>query len=294
MSTQITTAFVQQYKANVTMLYQQMASKLRGKFREEAVNGNVHYFERLGAVSAVKKTTRHADTPLLDSPHSRRMVSMSDYEWADLVDQYTDKIRLLISPESEYAKNGAMALNRAYDDEAILAFDGTAYSGVSGGTTVAFASDNPAGDEDFSGAALTTGNVAKIKQDLDGKDVPADGRSLIISPAGLYQLLKQTTAGTVVSSDYNTVKSLVRGEVDTWLGFNFITSTRLPIPASNKRYGYAWHKDSMGMAMGKDITTKISERPDKSFAVQVYLCGTYGATRIQGEGVVRFKIDETN
>jgi hypothetical protein len=292
MSTQITTAFVQQYKSNVINMYQQMGSVLKGTIREESLTGKQHFFERLGATAAIKKTTRHGDTPLVDSPHSRRMVTLVDYEWADLVDQQ-DKIRLLISPDSEYAINAAWALGRAYDDEVIAAFDGTAKAGETGSTDVTFTSE-AAGDHDFTGAAWTLANLLRVKKSLDDKDVPSDDRHILISPAMLEQLLKQSTTPNVTSSDYAAVKALVNGEINSFLGFQFHRTTRLPVPATNQRYGFAWHKNSVGVAMGKDITTKIGERSDKSYSVQVYVCGTYGATRIQGEGVVRFKILETN
>lgn len=292
MSTQITTAFVQQYRANVINQYQQGGSKLRGKVREEQLNGKQHFFERLGATAAIKKTVRHADTPLVDSPHSRRMVTMSDYEWADLVDQQ-DKIRLLIDPASEYAVNAAKALGRSYDDEVILAFDGTAFTGETGATSVAFTSDSPAGDEDFSAAAVTLANIVKVKYDLDAKDVPADGRYLVHDPALLNQLLKQSTTPNVTSADYAAVKALVNGEINTFLGFEWISMTRLTVPAANMRYCFAWHRDSMGIAIGKDITGRVDELPGKSYATQVYASMSMGATRVQGEGVVRFKIDVT-
>lgn len=292
MSFQVTEWFVQQYKANVVTLYQQRGSKLRGTVREESVTGKAHFFERLGPTAAVKRTTRHADTPLVDSPHSRRMVTLVDYEWADLVDQQ-DKIRMLVDPASEYAQNAAMALGRAYDDEVIAAFDGIAKAGEDGTTNVTFASE-AAGDLDFSAAALTTANILRVKKALDDKDVPPDDRYIVVSPAALEQLLKQSTAPNATSADYNTVKALVQGEIDTWVGFKWIVTTRLPSPAANMRYCFAWHRDSMGVGVGKDIMTRITERADKSYAVQVYVCGTFGAVRVQGEGVVRFKINETN
>jgi hypothetical protein len=293
MSFDITTAFVQQYKNNVINLYQQQGSVLRGSVREQQVTGKQVYFERLGATAAVKRTTRHSDTPLVSSPHTRRMCAMVDYEWADLVDQQ-DKIRILISPDSEYAQNAAWALGRAYDDEIIFAFDGVANSGETGTTPVTFTTGNgAAGDDDFSAAALTLQNILQVKKNLDAKDVPESGRHIVVSPAALYQVLKQTTAPNVASTDYNNVRALVNGDIDTMAGFKWHRTTRLPSPATNMRYCYAWHENSMGIAMGMDINTRITERSDKSYAVQVYVCGTYSATRVQEEGVSRFKVDET-
>jgi hypothetical protein len=292
MSQQIEVARVLQFKANVLNLYQQMGSKLKGKVREESVTGKAHFFERLGATAAVKRTTRHADTPQVDTPHTRRMVTMVDYEWADLVDDQ-DKIRLLIDPASEYARNAAMALGRAYDDEVIAAFGAAAKGGEDGSTSVAF-TDEDAGDVDYSAAALTLANLLAVKKLLDDQDVPDDGRYILMPPSGFEQLLKQSTAPNVSSTDYNSVHALVKGDINSLLGFEFIRSTRLPLAAATEPYCFAWHRDSMGIAIGKDITTRISERDDKSYATQVYASMTMGATRIQGNGVVRFQIDNDN
>ena len=86
MSTQITTAFVEQYSANVLQLSQQRGSRLRAAVRVEPVTGKNAFIDRVGAVAARRRTARHADTPQLDAPHSRRRVSLVDYDWADLID----------------------------------------------------------------------------------------------------------------------------------------------------------------------------------------------------------------
>jgi len=288
MSQQIGEARVSQFKANITALYQQNGSKLKGKVREEPLQGKQHFFERLGSTAAVKRTTRHADTPQVDSPHSRRMVTASDFEWADLIDQQ-DKLKMLIDPQSDYAVNAAKALGRSYDDEVIAAFDGSAFSGETGATVVAFGSDGTA-DKDFSGAALLINDLLTLKKELDDEDVDDEGRYILVAPSMLHQWLRKVE---VASADYNSIKALVKGELNSFMGFEWIRSTRLPSPAANMRYGFVWHRDSMGIAVSKDITTRISERDDKSYATQVYACMTMGATRIQGAGVVRFKVDET-
>jgi hypothetical protein len=128
MSTQITTAFVQQYSANIQMLSQQMGSLLRDKVRLESVTGKNAFFDQVGSVTAVLKTSRHSDTPQIDTPHARRRVSLGDYEFADLIDQQ-DKVRLLIDPTSSYAQAAAMAMGRAMDDVIIDAALGTAFTG---------------------------------------------------------------------------------------------------------------------------------------------------------------------
>ncbi len=282
-------ARVLQFKANVTHLYQQKPAKLRGTFREESLTGKAHFFERLGTEAAVLKSARHADTVILDPAHTRRMVVPSDYVWNALVDQQ-DKIRLLIDPNSEYAIAAANALRRAQDDVYIAAFAADAAAGESGGTAVTFASEN-AGDADPSAAAVKTTDVLAAKKALDNQDVPMDERYACVHPAVITQLLANTTAPLVSSSDYNTVKALVQGEINTWCGFTWITSTRVPVAASTDVYTFYWHKETMGAAIAKEIMARLSERPDKDYAVQSYACMTIGATRIQGAGLYRMRID---
>lgn len=80
MSVQITTAFVEQFKGNVYHLSQQKSSKLRRAVRVESVNGRNAYFEQIGATTARMRTSRHSDTPRMDTPHLRRRVSLNDYD----------------------------------------------------------------------------------------------------------------------------------------------------------------------------------------------------------------------
>ena len=136
MSSQITTAFVEQYSANVSMLSQQMGSKLRGAVDVETIRGKNAFFDQIGATAAVARTTRHGNTPQVNTPHSRRRVSLSDFEWADLIDDL-DKVRMLVDPTSSYAKAAAAAMNRTIDDQIIAALGGAADTGVAGGTSVA-------------------------------------------------------------------------------------------------------------------------------------------------------------
>lgn len=282
-------ARVLQFKANVTHLYQQTGAKLRGTFREETLTGKAHFFERLGTEAAVLKTARHADTVLLDPAHTRRMVVPSDYVWNALVDQQ-DKIRLLIDPNSEYAIAAANALKRAQDDSYIAAFTADAATGESGGTAVAFGSDGTF-DVDVSAAAVTTVNILAVKKALDNGDVPSEERYAAVMPSVITQLLANTTAPIAASSDYNTIKALVMGELDTWCGFKWITTTRCPLAASTDFYTFFWQKQSMGAAIAKEIMARLSERADKDYATQSYACMTIGATRIQGPGVYRLRID---
>jgi len=128
MSSQITTAFVKQYSDMLFHLSQQKGSRLRPAVRVEMQKGESKFYERLGEVTAVQRLSRHEDTPQIDTPHSRRRVTLVDYVYADLIDD-EDKIRSLINPESPYLQAQVWAHGRAIDDKIISAALGNAYSG---------------------------------------------------------------------------------------------------------------------------------------------------------------------
>jgi hypothetical protein len=282
MSTQITTAFVEQYSANIQMLSQQMGSLLRDAVRNESVVGKDAYFDQIGKVTAVLKTSRHSDTPQIDTPHSRRRVSLADYEFADLIDQQ-DKVRLLIDPTSSYAKAAAYAMGRAMDDVIIAAALGTANTGVSGGTPVTFPPANIVA-ANLGGTGMNIEKLAAAKQILDAGDVdPSIKRHIIVSPQEIADLLNSTT---VTSSDFNTVKALVHGEIDSFMGFKFHVSNRLVDNGASNTQCIAFAEDGILLGIGKDVTARIDERADKSYATQVYYCQTIGATRMEEAKVV--------
>ena len=272
MSSQITTAFVQQYSANIQMLSQQMGSLLRDKVRVESVVGKNAFFDQVGSVTAQLKTSRHSDTPQIDTPHSRRRVSLADYEFADLIDQQ-DKVRLLIDPTSSYAQAAAMAMGRAMDDVIITAALGTASTGETGTGSETVQTGVVKGT-----TGLTVAKLISAKDLLDKADVdPSIPRHIIVGPEQLGNLLGDSE---VTSSDFNTVKALVRGELDTYLGFKFTVSNRLP-KTGNDRTCIAYAQDGLLLGIGKDISARIDERADKSYATQVYYCQSIGATRME-------------
>jgi len=286
MSVQITTAFVEQYKSNVFHLAQQKGSRLRDAVRTETVTGKSHFFERIGSSAAEKRTSRHSDTPRMDTPHSRRKVTLEDYDWADLIDQ-EDKVRMLISPQSEYAMAGAWAMGRAMDDAIIAAATGTALGGVSGGDSIALPSAQKVA---HGSAGLTLAKLLAAKEILDKNDTdPDEPRFMLVTAGQLADLLGITS---VTSADFNSVKALVQGDVDTFLGFNFIRTERLGLDATPNRQVLGFCQSAIGLAVGADIQTKISERADKNYATQVFLSMSIGATRIEDEKMVEIACTE--
>jgi hypothetical protein len=289
MSFEVTTAFVQQYTTNVGLLLQQRGSKLRdavtlGNYTGKAAKA----VEQIGAVSAQPRVNRHGDTPLISTPHDARWVFPTDYEWADLIDDQ-DKLRMLIDPTNPYAINGAYALGRAMDNLIIEAALGTSKTGENGTTDTAFDTSNQ--QIAVGSAGLTVAKLREAKKILlaNEVDVEMDPLFIAVTAKQLDDLLGTTE---VTSSDYNTVKALVQGAVDTFMGFKFIHTELLGVDGSSYRRVVAWAKSGMHLGIWNDINARITERADKSYADQVYVKGTFGSTRTEEGKVVEILCSE--
>ncbi len=290
MSQGITTAFVQQYSANVQMLSQQMGSRLRDAVRLETVVGKNAFIDQIGSVTAQLRSSRHADTPQIDTPHQRRRLSIASYEFADLIDDQ-DKVRMLIDPTSSYAMAAAAAMGRAMDDVVITAALGTASTGETGsGSATLDATNNMVGSSS-SNDGLTIAKLTEAKRKMDLNDVdPSIPRYIAVGPKQIEDLLGTTQ---VTSSDFNTIKALVQGDVDTFMGFQFIMTNRLSIDSNDIRSCFAWAEDGITLGVGKDVQARIDERNDKGYATQVYYCMDIGAVRMEEAKVVKIFCDET-
>jgi hypothetical protein len=290
MSFQVTTHFVQQYSTNIQLLLQQKGSKLRDAVTVNSYVGKAaKAVEQVGAVEPVKNQSRHSDTPLISTPADARWVYPNDYDWADLIDDQ-DKLRMLIDPTSSYVQNGVYALGRAQDKEIIAAIFGSSNTGENGSTAVAFPSAQQVAVD--AGSSAATGlNIAKLraaKKLLMAANVDIDNDPLYvaITAAEHDALLNEAQ---VISLDYNAKPVLVDGKVTSFMGFEFIHTELLTTDASGYRRIPVWAKSGMHLGMWNDIKTSIDRRPDKRNAYQVYVTGTYGATRLEEKKVVEIK-----
>jgi len=291
MSQQISVAHVQQYKSNVLILSQQKGSRLSGCVRNDGeVVGKRVYFDRIGAVAATKKTTRHGDTPLTDTPHSRRSGVMFPYQWADMIDK-SDKVRMLIDPTSSYTQNAVNALGRSKDMEIIGALDGSSYEGESGETTTVFPAGNiiPVNFPSGGDTGLTLGKLIESKRLFQSFDVdPQDDWYIAY---GAQQLADALAISQLTSSDYNTYKALVDGKVTTFMGYTWVPTELLNV-VNSERHVMIWAKSGVGLIVGEDISVDVGPRRDKSNGTQVYVEADIGAVRVEDAKVIRVLCQE--
>ena len=300
-----------QYAANVSHLSQQKGSRLANLVRNESFRGKAEFFDRLGSATAqLKSSTRGTATPDLNIVHSRRMLTAEIYEWATLCDRM-DKLENIHSPENEYAKSAMMALGRSMDDVIIAAALGTAATGETGGTAVGNTKEDTVAS--VASTAIAYLNVAALKNAkyiMDKNEVEGQ-RHIVCRAIDIQNLLGETS---VTSADYNTVRALVQGEIDTFLGFKFHRSERLPVAAagynsdafkfntttglydasgtaiadsySSYKLGFAFVGDGLIFGKQEGMKSHIEPRADKSYDMQVYVSMNFGAVRMEEAKVV--------
>lgn len=295
MSFTVTDAFIQQFTGNVAYLAQQKKSRLRGKVIEDTITGEAAYLEQVAPTSARKVIARHSDSPVMNTQHLRRRIAPYDYDWGDLVDK-EDKVRLLIDPTSAYAINAASAMGRAWDDEIIGGAWATAYTGHSGSTSVTWPNGNSEGLVTMPGGTqiavndwtygngsgnvgLTISKLIYASVVLDQAEGDEDEERFILVGGKQKGNLLATTEAT--SADYNTVRALYDGKIDTFMGFKFIHSERLQLNSSGYTRVMAWRKSALGLGIAADIWTMVDRRADKRYSWYPYTAMSVGAARLE-------------
>jgi len=279
----ITTAFVQQYQNTMRILCQQADSRLEGTTVPPLkLEGEYLYWERLGATEAIALDARHSDTPNIEPDHTRRRSTANPYVWATLLDRM-DAGRLLVDPKGPYQTVAKNSMNRRKDRIVLAALGGNAYGGKAGGTTIAL----PAAQKVAHGSVgMTIAKLLSAKQILDEAEAPMEDRYFVCPSESIVDLLGATE---VTSADYNTVKALVAGSIDSFLGFKFIQTELVYLENGSDTttwYNYAYCKGAVGFGKIEEITVRLTERADKNYAYQPYVSMDMGGTRVEDEMVV--------
>jgi hypothetical protein len=280
MSVQLSNAFVTLFDAEVKQAYQGKAMLVGAVRQRRGVEGSTVRFPKVGRGVATPRITQTDVTPL-NVGFSNVTCTLQDWNAAEYSDIFS-QAKVNFDERQELVQVLGNAIGRRQDQ---LILD--ALTAASGTGTVA----------NSVGGATTNLNVAKLreaKRILDAKNVPPEGRNIILHASGLASLLSETA---VTSSDFNTVKALVSGEINTFLGFTFHvlgdrTEGGLIIDGSLDRICFAFHKDAIGYAEGIAPRTEVNYIPEKtSFLVNSVFSA--GAVAIDAEGIVKITARET-
>jgi hypothetical protein len=277
MAVGVSNAFVQLFDAEVKQAYAAQRA-LAGVVRERTnVEGSQVKFPKIGKGTATIRVPQTDVTPLNVS-YSQVTATMSDYIAAEYSDIFSQQ-KINFDERRELVQVVSGAIGRRMDQLVIDALSGSGTS-LTVATTV--------------GGAGTNMNLAKLleaKELLDTGNVPAQDRCMLIHASGLAALLDDTK---IASSDYAAVKALVQGQLDTFLGFKFITigdRDEGGLPKPSTRTCFAFHKDAVGMGIGMNQKTEINYVAEKtSFLVASMFSA--GAVAIDAEGIVAISATE--
>jgi hypothetical protein len=273
MAVTIDQAFIKQFESEVHMAYQRMGSKLRGTARfKGAVQGTSTTFQKVGKGAAATKT-RHGNLPVMNIDHSNVECTLADFYASDYVDKL-DELKINIDERQVVAQNGAYALGRKSDDLMITALDATTNTITEAGTD-----------------GLTQAKINLVFETFGANDVPDDGeRYFVISPAGWVDLLGISAfsdADFVGSDDLPYKGGMV---AKRWLGFMWMTHSGLPV-TSTIRKCFAYHRSSIGLAAGQDVTTEVNYIPEKA-AHLITSMMSQGSVLIDANGSYEIQIKE--
>lgn len=279
MAINLSTAFVTLFDAEVKQAYQASAV-LRPAVRiRSGVEGSTYKFPKIGKGVAQVRIPQTDVTPL-NVTYSQVTATLSDYIAAEYSDIFM-QAKVNFDERRELVKVVSNAIGRRQDQLILDALTASSATSVSNDI----------------GGADTNMNVAKLRaaaQTLNTNNVPMDNRHIIIHANSLASLLSETA---VTSSDFNTVKALVQGEINTFLGFTFHvlgdrTEGGLIKDGSNDRTCFAFHKDALGLAEGIAPKTEINYVPEKtSFLIASMFSA--GAVAIDDEGIVKIVCRES-
>ena len=270
--------YAQAYGRNIMQLAQQKQSKLLDTvYRKDNVTGKVYYQDQIGKWNMETKGGRNTETPNNDPVLGRRMGVMIDKHDNRMVDR-GDELKTISDPRSAYTIAGSQSIGRQIDQSILDSVTGTANSGEAGATTAPTPTSIL-----ITAASPTVARIAVVKKNFDDNDVEMEDRYFVTNTTLLQGMMGVEQA---TSSDYHSIKSLVRGEIDSWMGFQWKFSTLL----STDNVAYAYQKYGICIAFADAPFVRTDERADKSYSWQLYYELNIGAVRLEEERV--FQINE--
>lgn len=312
MSSIVPVHYVNAFNANVWHLSQQKGSRLAPLVRVEMQKSEKAFWDYYDlADEPTERVNKYADVVPGETSRGRRMTTFKNYEKAEFFD-HLDKLKMIHDPQSPVAQAFSNAFGRKMDRIILAGALGTAYSGKEGATPVVLPTSQKLVAFDGStttGVGLNIKTLRAIKKKFAQNEVEGE-IVMIVTAEEIDSLLAQTE---VTSADYNSVKALVAGAVDSFMGIRFVRTELVERPSANVTYTVtngaygagtgtvtaskgrrcvAFVKQGLLMVKAEDMSSKISERNDKGDVIQLYAKMSLDATRLEEKCVMEVVTSE--
>ena len=292
--TNIPNHYTTQFDSNWKHLVQQKNSKLKEYVTIDSIEGKEKSYNQIDTTSMTQITDRSRDTRISDQAMAKRWIRPQQYDCAKLVDEWDEQLLgEVVLPTSPIIQSHAAAYGRTCDSIIISALGGTAFTGATGTTaTVLPSTQKVAVNYVETGTAANSGlTIAKLRAAkflFDSNDVDEEEERIIVVSAKQLQDLLRTIE--VTSQDYNSVRALVDGSLNTFMGFKFRRTQLLP-KTSTVRSVYAYVKSGVILAE-RGLKTYMDVRQDLSHSLQIRSVASLAAVRMEEKKVVEIACDE--
>lgn len=300
--------YVNAFNSNVWHLAQQKGSRLAGLVRVETQKAEKAFWDYYDlADEPTERISKYADIVPTETSRGRRMTTFSNYEKAEFFD-HLDSLKMIHDPKSPVSQAFQNSFGRKMDKIIIAGAVGTAYAGKSGTDAVALPNSQKLVAFDGStttGVGLNLKTLRAIKKKFNQNEV--EGEIVLACSANDLDALLGITE--VTSADFASVKALVSGAIDSFMGIRFVRTELLEVPlsgnvtytvtngtygagtgtitAANGHYCIAFVKQGIIMVKAEDMVSKISERNDKGDVIQLYSKMSLDATRLEEKCVLQ-------
>lgn len=242
--------------------------------------GSTHRFHKMGKGLATRRVDQ-TDVIPMNITHGNATATLEDWNAAEYTGIFNQQ-KVPYKEQDKLATVIANAIGRREDQLILDALDAAS-------TTLTVASSVG------SGTGLETAKLRRARRLMNEQGVPKGkgDRTIVVSSEGMEQLLGDTTA---TNADTAAIKALVDGEINYWVGFNFVEMEErdeggLPL-ATNDRTNFAYHKMAIGLAVGINMRTEVNYIPQKTS----YLANgifSAGSVAIDALGIVEITTVET-
>ena len=276
MSINLSAVAVTEFDSMVKHAYQGMGLLKNAVTVRNNVVGDTYKFRRMGKGTANQKATA-ADVVAMGVGHEFKTATLANWNAPEFTDIF-DAQEVNFDEKQELANTIAGALGRRCDQLVIDAMDGSTPTT----TTVA-----------AGGANLSMAKVIEAQVELRDQGVPNSELFAAIEAQGLGGLLNDQKA---TSADYQAIKALVSGEINTLCGFQFIViETRSEgglTEAANIVDSWFFQRPAVGLAIGIDMKTEINYVPEKTAWLTNGMLKAGSVVRDEG-GLVKVQYDKT-
>ena len=276
MSINLSAVAVTEFDSMVKHAYANMGLLKNAVTLRNNVVGDTYKFRRMGQGLANQKASS-ADVVAMGVGHEFKTATLVNWNAPEFTDIF-DAQDVNFDEKQELASTIAGALGRRCDQLVIDAMD------ASTPLTTAVAAG---------GTNLTIAKVNQAQVELRDQGVPNTELFAVIEAGGLGGLLADEKA---TSSDYQAVKALVSGEINSLVGFQFIIlETRAEgglTEAANVVDSWFFQRPSVGLAIGIDMKTEINYVPEKTSWLSNGMLKAGSVVRDEG-GLVKVQYDKT-